>query len=296
MGIAVNDRARAGPRATIAAMATTAGIVLAGGRSSRMGSAKAALEWHGSTLLRRVVGLVERVVDRVVVVRAPGQELPALPAAVALVEDAREDAGPLEGIRAGLAALRGTAEAVYVSSTDVPLLHPRFVARVLAGLGEADAAVPLVEGVRHPLTAAYRASLAPQLEALVAAGQLRAGGLLERCRVAWLDRPALLADPALAAVDPELESLRNLNAPADYAAARALPPPRVRVSGDGARPSGTWTVTVRAATVGAALAALELERTRASLILDGRVVGRDPELPLAARDELVLSARSRHAR
>ena len=37
-------------------MAQVAGIVLAGGRLSRMGTPKAALEWHGSTLLRRVVG------------------------------------------------------------------------------------------------------------------------------------------------------------------------------------------------------------------------------------------------
>src|SRR5215213_7709623 len=64
-------------------MAEAAGIVLAGGRSSRMGTPKAALEWHGSTLLRRVVGVVARSVDGpVVVVRAPGQQLPALPGGV----------------------------------------------------------------------------------------------------------------------------------------------------------------------------------------------------------------------
>ena len=49
-------------------MADAAGIVLAGGRSSRMGSPKAALEWHGSTLLRRVAGIVGRAVDGPVVV------------------------------------------------------------------------------------------------------------------------------------------------------------------------------------------------------------------------------------
>src|SRR5262245_66621206 len=100
-----------------------AGIVLAGGRSSRMGTPKAALEWHGSTLLRRVTGIVARGVDGpVVVVRAPGQELPPLPERVTVVEDAREGRGPLMGIAAGLAALE--ADAAFVSSTDVPLLHP----------------------------------------------------------------------------------------------------------------------------------------------------------------------------
>ena len=91
-------------------MADAAGIVLAGGRSSRMGSPKAALEWHGSTLLRRVVGIVARGVDGpVVVVRAPGQELPGLPDGVELVEDAREGRGPLQGLAAGLAAVRDAA-------------------------------------------------------------------------------------------------------------------------------------------------------------------------------------------
>jgi molybdopterin-guanine dinucleotide biosynthesis protein A len=59
-----------------------AAIVLAGGRSRRMGRPKALLDWHGSTLVHRAAGLVAREVDGpVVVVRAAGQPLPALPAA-----------------------------------------------------------------------------------------------------------------------------------------------------------------------------------------------------------------------
>src|SRR5215216_2435918 len=66
-----------------------AGVVLAGGRSTRMGRPKANLEWHGSTLLHRVTGIVGRAVDgAVVVVRAPDQELPELPPGVRVVEDA----------------------------------------------------------------------------------------------------------------------------------------------------------------------------------------------------------------
>ncbi len=61
---------------------TSGGVVLAGGRSSRMGAPKAALEWHGSTLLRRTVAIVARATGGpVVVVRANGQDLPGLPGA-----------------------------------------------------------------------------------------------------------------------------------------------------------------------------------------------------------------------
>ncbi|HEV7884154.1 MAG TPA: NTP transferase domain-containing protein, partial [Solirubrobacteraceae bacterium] len=86
-------------------MSRTAAVVLAGGRSTRMGTPKPALDWHGSTLVRRAAAIVARAVDGpVVVVRAADQELPALPAAVEVADDAREGRGPLEGLAAGLAA------------------------------------------------------------------------------------------------------------------------------------------------------------------------------------------------
>ena len=207
-------------------MAQVAGIVLAGGRSSRMGTPKAALEWHGSTLLRRVVGVVARAVDGpVVVARAPGQALPELPDGVELVEDAREGHGPLQGLAAGLAAVRDRAPAAYASSTDVPLLHPRFIHRVLAALDDdVDVVLPDVGGFRHPLAALYRTELADVVERLIAEDRMRPAFLFEACRVRRLDAGALLADPALAAVDPDLDS--------------AAQPQRARRLRGGACPSG----------------------------------------------------------
>lgn len=191
-------------------MARHAGIVLAGGRSSRMGRETASLEWHGSTLLRRVAGLVARGAGGpVVVVRAPGQPLPG---DVEVVDDAREGRGPLEGLAAGLRTVAGRADVAYVSSTDAPLLHPALVRRVLGAVGpRIDAAVPHAGDPPHPhpLAAAYRLSLLPVVEELAGGDDLRLRLLLERCRVRWLDREALLADATLAAADPELRSLLN---------------------------------------------------------------------------------------
>ena len=69
-----------------------------------MGAPKAGLDWHGSTLLRRTVGLVARGVDGpVVVLRSPGQPLPALPPGVEVVDDPVEGRGPLQGLAVGLA-------------------------------------------------------------------------------------------------------------------------------------------------------------------------------------------------
>ncbi len=147
-----------------------------------MGSPKAALDWHGSTLLRRVTGIVARAVDGpVVVVRAPGQELPALDPAVEVVNDAREGRGPMQGLAAGLAAVGGRAAVAYVSSTDVPLLHPAFVRRVIRAFGEdVDVVLPEIGGYRQPMAAAYRVGLLGTVEELIAADRLRPAFLFER--------------------------------------------------------------------------------------------------------------------
>jgi molybdenum cofactor guanylyltransferase len=261
-----------------------------------MGRSKAALDWHGTTLLRRVVGIVARVVDGpVVVVRAPGQELPDLPGEVAIATDAREGRGPLQGLAAGLSATR-EAEWAYVSSTDVPLLHPAFVAFVLraAEREDVDVALPVAHGFRHPLCAAYRTALLPEVERLVAEDLLKPGLLLERVRVLELDEASLLGDRELAAVDPELLSLLNVNDPAEYERARARPAPAVAVRCLGAlarNRRGNEPLPVRAATLGAAAAAVGVELDRHVVpALNGEQVTPDPRHPLASGDAVAFIA------
>src|SRR6478609_3447865 len=107
--------------------AKAAGVVLAGGRSTRMGRPKAALEWHGSTLLYRAAAILSRAVDGpIVVVAAPGQQLPELPVGVDVVEDPIEGQGPMVGVATGLAAVAERAPVAFVCSTDMPFLHPAF--------------------------------------------------------------------------------------------------------------------------------------------------------------------------
>ena len=108
---------------------TSAGIVLCGGKSTRMGTSKALLPFGPETMLQRVVRLLGRVVTPIVVVAAADQELPELPADVIVTRDEREGRGPLEGLRAGLKALTDAVDAAYVTSCDVPLLVPGFVGR-----------------------------------------------------------------------------------------------------------------------------------------------------------------------
>ena len=143
-----------------------------------MGTAKAALEWHGSTLLYRAAAVLARTVDGpVVVVAAPGQELPELPAGVAVVEDPVEGLGPDAGAGRRVGGGRDRAEAAFVCSTDLPFLHPAYVRRVLRELtDDVDVVLPVARGFRQPLAAAYRTRIAGLVADLLAQGQRRNPG------------------------------------------------------------------------------------------------------------------------
>ncbi len=192
---------------------TIGGIVLCGGKSTRMGAAKATLPFGNELMVQRVVRLLRTVVAPVIVVAAQGQSLPTLPDTVAITRDEREARGPLEGIRAGLRALPQSIDAAYITSCDVPLLVPAFVERMIGLMGDHDIAVMEVDGFPHPLSAIYRRDTLPHVEALLAADRLRPVFLFDAVRT------RRVKPEEMTMVDPELRTLRNLNTPEDYRAA-----------------------------------------------------------------------------
>ena len=189
---------------------TFGGIVLAGGRSTRMGVAKATLPFGPETMLQRVVRLLGTTVSPIVVVAARDQELPALPADVIVARDEREARGPLEGLRAGLKALPESVDAAYVTSCDVPLLEPAFVEHMLALLGEHDIAVMEIDGFTHPLSAVYRRAVLSHVEGLLAQDRLRPAFLFDAVRT------RRVSPGEMRGADPDLRTLRNLNTREDY--------------------------------------------------------------------------------
>jgi len=189
------------------------GIVLCGGKSTRMGVPKATLQFGTETMLQRVVRRLGSVVSPIIVVAARDQSLPPLPDTVTVTRDEREAKGPLEGIRAGLSALPESIEAAYITSCDVPLLVPAFVERMIALMGDHDIAVMEVDGFPHPLSAIYRRDTLSHVESLLAGDRLRPVFLFDAVRTRRVKPEEMLV------VDPELKTLRNLNTPEDYRAA-----------------------------------------------------------------------------
>ena len=172
---------------------TTGAVVLAGGRSRRMGTDKAVLEWHGRPLVVHVAEAVLAAIDGpVVVVAAPDQELPPLPPRVERAVDAVADQGPLEGIRTGLEALGRPSRA-----------RARLVGRRAQRLARADPAAgrcawrcgcscPVCGGV-HPSAQRRLPGLAPP-GGRAPARRRRAARPGDRGRV--LSRPPRRAGPA----------------------------------------------------------------------------------------------------
>jgi molybdopterin-guanine dinucleotide biosynthesis protein A len=186
-------------------MSAVAGIVLAGGRSKRMGTSKALLDWHGRPLVVHTAARLQAALGgaTVIVVRAPGQELPTLPDGVEVAVDGAEGRGPLQGLAAGLAALEGRADAAVAVATDQPFAA-EVVPRLLAALTDADDAVAFAGA---PLGAVYRPRLRAIAEArLAAGGDASLRGLLDAVHTR-----SLPPDTAV------VTALRSLDTPEAYA-------------------------------------------------------------------------------
>ena len=189
------------------------GIILCGGQSKRMGRPKAWLPFGAELMLPRVVRLLGEVVTPLVVVAAPEQDIPSLSAEITIVRDEEKGRGPLQGLAAGLEALRGRADAAYASSCDVPFLRPAFVRGLIDLLGDHLICVPRVGGYHHPLAAVYRLEVADAVRRLLAEDRLRPFFLFEAVPTRVVEADELVD------VDPTFETLRNLNTPEEYEAA-----------------------------------------------------------------------------
>lgn len=184
-----------------------AAVVLAGGASRRMGRDKATLTapgLDGTTLVERTVAVLRQRCAPVLVIAAPGQSLPDLPAAVVLRDEAR-GIGPLLATGRGLrAAAAAGLERAYVSAVDMPGLSVALI-DLLAGYDGVDVVLPW-DGRDHYLAGVYRTGLAARIDDLVAAGQRSMRALAD----AVVTQRVVLADDT-----PVRSALANLNTEAD---------------------------------------------------------------------------------
>jgi molybdopterin-guanine dinucleotide biosynthesis protein A len=190
------------------------GIVLAGGRSRRLGIDKANLTFDDRTLLEIVIDRLSSICPQVIVASGSrsAQDIPGLQ--VKFVSDTIPGAGPLAGVQAGL-AVAPTAFSLVVAC-DMPFLNLPLL-EYMAGLPRRyQALLPRAADGWHPLHAVYARSCLPAIESLLARGSNSMEELLSRLDV------RTLSEEELRRYDPEGLSLFNLNSQQDLARAQTI--------------------------------------------------------------------------
>ncbi|MDZ7642749.1 MAG: NTP transferase domain-containing protein, partial [Desulfurivibrio sp.] len=156
-----------------------AGVILAGGRSSRFGSNKALAHHRGQPLIVHVATTLDRLFNQRLLVTNEPQSFAFV--GWPMTADRISGAGPLAGIQAALHEL--DAERLFVTACDMPLLDGEIIARLCNCPGDWDVVLPALATGREPLHAVYHRRILPQLEAALARGDYRIADLLAELRV-----------------------------------------------------------------------------------------------------------------
>lgn len=210
-------------------MSGASAVILAGGRSSRMGLPKAALPFGQSTILERLVDTLGTGFAEIIVVAAPLRDEPfsidrSLRGRAAgaglnhLIIERDDDAfeGPVSALRRGLA--RASEATVFACSCDLPLLRAELASALCLALVDGDdAVIPQIDGRLQPLCAVYRREPAMSaLAAMESTGEKRLTSIADRLHLRRLD------ETILRAFDADLRSFLNVNTAEDYARALRL--------------------------------------------------------------------------
>lgn len=189
-------------------------VVLAGGRSTRLGRDKAVERIGGERLLDRVLRLTGGLAEElVVVVDAPETvERLGVPDTARTVVDAFPGGGSLGGIATGLRSVRH--EWAFVVACDMPFLNPRLLRHLAHRRHGFDAVVPLVEGRPQPTHALYSTRCLAPMEERLRRGELKIAPAFDHLRVNYLP------ETEVQRFDPELASFFNVNTEEDLRHAR----------------------------------------------------------------------------
>lgn len=184
----------------------SAAIILAGGKSSRLGREKAFLPWQGSTFIETLITNLREICQEVLLVTTPQHDLTSLPARV--VHDVLPGKNSLGGLYAGLA--QSNQPVNFVCACDMPLLLPALVRDLINKREGFDAVVPHAHDRLQPLCAVYTKACLPFIEQQLQRNELRMTAWLAQARV------RLVPEAELRSIDPTLQSFFNVNTEEDY--------------------------------------------------------------------------------
>jgi molybdopterin-guanine dinucleotide biosynthesis protein A len=184
-------------------------VILAGGKSRRMGRDKMEMDFGGRPLLESAVERFMGEASEVYISVADPGKYPEVKAR--RIVDTYPGAGPLSGLHAALSSLTG--EGVILVAADLPYSSPQAAARLIELCGENEACViRLPDGKLEPLFGYYKKTLLPRCLEQISAGDYRMTEL-----IAWADTRYVSPDELGSLWDEKM--ILNVNSPEDYAAA-----------------------------------------------------------------------------
>jgi FdhD protein len=183
-----------------------AGVILAGGESSRMGRNKALMEVNGERMVETAYRRMAELFDEVLLVTNTPEIYDFIPCRK--IADIYPGMGPLGGIHAALSSC--SAARAFVTACDMPGLNPRLIRELSNMPGGVDVVIPETPGGLEPLHAVYAKSCLAKMEAMLRAGERRILSFFDLAHVRLVPRGKI------ATLDPDYASFRNVNTPEDY--------------------------------------------------------------------------------
>lgn len=190
------------------------GVLLAGGKSRRMGEDKRYLVVGEQTLLERGLAVLRSIFQEVLVVI--GQDSLPLKVAARVVRDLVPDCGSLGGLYTGLT--QATTPYIFVVACDMPFLDPAVITQFTSRRASADIVIAKLAARLHPMHALYSKGCLPVLEQMIRARQLKIQEMLSHASL----HVCYVTDADLLIIDPSGRSFQNVNTPADLEVARSL--------------------------------------------------------------------------
>lgn len=191
------------------------GVLVAGGKSRRMGADKRFLELGGQTLLERVLCVLQSLFGEVLVVVA--EPLPQLSGqGYRIVTDLIPNRATVGGLYTGLSL--ASHSRIFAVACDMPFLSPSVIRRLTELGGQSDVVMPKLATGLQPMHALYSKACLPQLEGMVQTRHLKVQDLVETPGLTV----RLVPEKEFRDVDPQLLSFLNINTPADWEFARKL--------------------------------------------------------------------------
>jgi molybdenum cofactor guanylyltransferase len=186
-------------------------IILAGGRSTRMGTNKALLPLPGNRHLTFVEHLASTLIpfctETILVARDSNDAANYTLPGVQVITDKVPDHGPLMGLYTGLSAIQ--AQRALVVAVDMPFIQPTLISFILSQPSTDSLLVPLVNNVPQVLLAVYPRTILPLIDDRIQQGRRDPRSLLEMAAVQYIE------EAQLRLFDPELRSFVNVNTPGE---------------------------------------------------------------------------------